>query len=131
MEPVNLWRAVLHRAWLDALGVGIPPDNRVEARSEIRAWLDTPDFNEVCVNAQLHPARQRARFTQALLGVEPCAGHLERYGGLAPDVVEELRFTQLDRPSYVRRLRKLDPGTALARVTEDLDRGLRPREART
>ena len=128
MDQQRLWRAVIYRAWLDATGSGIPANLRPDARAQVVAWLDDPDFDQVCRLAGLNDAAVRRRFDR-LLAITGWADQGDRFVGLDPEVVDEIRFTQLDKPTYLNELRSLGPDSALAKVRLDLDRDLRVKEA--
>ena len=57
----KLWRAVLGRALQDADGVisDVRPDERELLIHRAKNWLNSRDYNEVCVLAGAKPKRRR------------------------------------------------------------------------
>lgn len=62
-----LWFEVLFRAYEDALGVHlVNGDDCEELKAEIREWLDTPDFRDVCSYAGADPEAIKEVFEEML-----------------------------------------------------------------
>lgn len=132
MSKQELWGAVLTQALNDAKGSGMPeapPEARALLAQRVRDWIGTEDFLDICDLAGVLITEAEPRFREALAEGPVNQEVGDRYDGLAPEVLEEVLGTRLDRRRYLRYLRTLDPIHAASTVLQHLDAGLTERDA--
>ena len=65
-SEVALWRGVLERAQLDLKGSSLSDGKDGAAANEVRAWVNTRDFDRCCLNANVDPDKTRAVFQELI-----------------------------------------------------------------